>query len=110
MIDPQDNPVEARRQAVQAELDARRPAAERNRLGQFATPNALAVEIACYVQSLANGSLPAFHFADPSVGTGSFYSAALTVFGKRRIEPRRRRRTRPGLLRRRPRPVGRSRS
>jgi len=85
MVDPQDNPVEARRQAVQAELDARRPAAERNRLGQFATPNALAVEIARYVQSLANG-LPAFRFADPSVGTGSFYSAALTVFGTGRIE------------------------
>ena len=86
MVGPHDNPVEARRQVVQAELDARRPEAERNRLGQFATPNALAVEITRYVQALASGSLPAFHFADPSIGTGSFYSAALTVFGAGRIE------------------------
>ncbi len=86
MVRPHDNPVEARRQAMQAELDACRSAAERNRLGQFATPNALAVEIARYIQSLTSGSLPAFRFADPSVGTGSFYSAALTVFGTGRIE------------------------
>jgi adenine-specific DNA-methyltransferase len=86
MIRQNENPVEARRQAVQAELDARRSAAERNRLGQFATPNALAVEMARCVLSLMGDSLPSFYFADPSVGTGSFYSAALTVFGKERIE------------------------
>jgi adenine-specific DNA-methyltransferase len=78
-------PVEVRRQAIQAELDARRSPAERNRLGQFATPNALAVEIACYVQSLIGRSLPVVYFADPAFGTGSFYSAALTVFGTERI-------------------------
>lgn len=81
-----DNPVEARRQAVQTELDARSSGAERNRLGQFATPNALAVEIARYVEAIVGHSLPAIHFADPSIGTGSFYSAALTVFGPERIE------------------------
>lgn len=80
-----DNSVEARRQAIQAELDARYSAADRNRLGQFATPNDLAVEIARYVKSLVGRSLPAFHFADPAIGTGSFYSAALTVFGPGRI-------------------------
>jgi predicted RNA methylase len=80
------NPVEARRQAVQAELDARSSAAERNRLGQFATPHALAVEITRYVEAVAGCSLPAIRFADPSVGTGSFYSAALTVFGPKQIE------------------------
>jgi adenine-specific DNA-methyltransferase len=86
MVCQHENPVEARRQAFQAELDARRSAADRNRLGQFATPNALAVEIARYVCSLVGDSLPTFHFADPSVGTGSFYSAGLTVFGAERIE------------------------
>jgi hypothetical protein len=85
MVHPHVNPVEARRQAVQAELDTRRSAAERNRLGQFATPHALAVEIASYVQSLIGRSLPAIHFADPCFGTGSFYSAARLVFGTERI-------------------------
>jgi hypothetical protein len=80
------NSIEARRQTTQVALDARKSAAERNRLGQFATPNALAIEIARYVQSVAGGGLPTVRFADPALGTGSFYSAALTVFGRERIE------------------------
>lgn len=86
MIVSHHDPVEARRLAIQADLDARRSGTERNRLGQFATPNALAVEIARYVKSIVGGSLRAIRFADPSIGTGSFYSAALTVFGPERIE------------------------
>lgn len=81
-----ENSIEARRQAIQAALDARKSAAERNRLGQFATPNALAIEIARYVQSVAGRGLRTVRFADPALGTGSFYSAALTVFGRERIE------------------------
>ena len=77
--------VEARRQLVQAELDASRSARARNRLGQFATPNSLAIEIARYVSSIARRSLGTIKFADPSIGTGSFYSAVLTVFGPHRI-------------------------
>ena len=86
MITRHENPIEARRQALQAALDARKSPAERNRLGQFATPNALAVEIARYVRSIAGRRLRAIHFADPSVGTGSFYSAALAVFGPEQLE------------------------
>ena len=86
MVRTPDNLAEARRQAVQVELDARRPAAERNRLGQFATPHALAVEIAGYVHSLMDGATAKVRFADPSVGTGSFYSAALAAWGRERIE------------------------
>ncbi len=86
MIRRHEKPVEGRRQAVQAALDARKSAAERNRLGQFATPNALASEIARYVQSVAGRHLRAVRFADPAIGTGSFYSAALAVFGPGRIE------------------------
>lgn len=71
---------------MQAALNARKSPAERNRLGQFATPNALAIEIARYVRSIAGRRLRAVRFADPSVGTGSFYSAALAVFGPERIE------------------------
>jgi adenine-specific DNA-methyltransferase len=77
--------IEARRQAFQSAIDASKSGAERNRLGQFATPNALAVEIARYVDSLIDGRRGAIHFADPSLGTGSFFSAALAVFGAQRI-------------------------
>jgi predicted RNA methylase len=86
MIARHENPIETRRQSIQAVLDARKSPAERNRLGQFATPNALAIEIACYVQSVAGRRLRAVRFADPAIGTGSFYSAALAVFGPERIE------------------------
>ncbi|HMD97221.1 MAG TPA: SAM-dependent DNA methyltransferase [Terriglobia bacterium] len=85
MTELQDNPVEARRQAMQLEIDARRSGAERNRLGQFATPNGLAVEIARYVATLLGRQCDSIRFADPSIGTGSFFSAALTVFGRDRI-------------------------
>ena len=81
----QDNPVEARRQALQVEIDAKRSGQERNRLGQFATPNPLAVEIARYVATLLGRQGEGIRFADPSIGSGSFFSAALTVFGRDRI-------------------------
>ena len=80
------NSAETRREAIQAELDGRRSAAERNRLGQFATPNALAVEIARAVQSVVGNGLLKIRFGDPALGTGSFYSAALSVFGRTRLE------------------------
>lgn len=80
-----EHPIEVRRQTVQAELDAAKSAAERNRLGQFATPNALAVDIANFLDSVIGGKVKKVHFADPSIGTGSFFSAALSVFGARRI-------------------------
>jgi hypothetical protein len=80
-----EKPAELRRQAVQATLDASRSAVERNRLGQFATPYALAVEIAEHLQTVAGRTLPAIRFADPSVGSGSFFSAAFAVFGPKRI-------------------------
>jgi adenine-specific DNA-methyltransferase len=77
--------MESRRQTIQAALDAGKSVAERNRLGQFATPNALAIELASYVQRIAQGRLQAIRFADPALGTGSLYSAALAVFGPENI-------------------------
>jgi len=77
--------VEFRRQQVQAEIDASRSAAERNRLGQFATPIAFAVDIARYVESLIGSARKKILFADPAIGSGSFFSAALEVFGRKRI-------------------------
>lgn len=84
MTSEHDNSTEKKRQAIQSSLDATKTAAERNRLGQFATPHVLAVEIARYVDSLLGKD--SIHFADPSIGTGSFFSAALAVFGTKRIE------------------------
>lgn len=86
MLTKREDCIEARRQAIQAALDSSRSAAERNRLGQFATPYDLAVQIARYVQSVAGRHLQRIRFGDPSIGTGSFYSAALAVFGSGRLE------------------------
>jgi hypothetical protein len=77
--------VEVRRQAIQVDIDTRRSAAERNRLGQFATPNALAIDIARYVESVIGRAKSSIRFSDPSIGSGSFFSAALAVFGSKRI-------------------------
>jgi len=85
MIAYEDNLIELRRQAIQADIDTRKSAVERNRLGQFATPNALAVDIARYVESVLGRTKGSIRFADPSIGSGSFFSAALAVFGSQRI-------------------------
>src|SRR5258706_8878790 len=81
----QETDIEKRRQAVQAGIDAGKSSQERNRLGQFATPNALAVAIAGYLDTLIDDRSHPLHFADPALGTGSFFSAALSVFGLNRI-------------------------
>jgi adenine-specific DNA-methyltransferase len=86
MLVKHKNSIETQRQAIQSALDLKKSPAERNRLGQFATPYALAVEIVRYVKAVAGDRLRTVRFADPAIGTGSFYSAALAVFGSRRIE------------------------
>jgi len=78
------NSIEKQRLALQTSLDAARARAERNRLGQFATPTPLAEDILRYAASL----LPPgerIHFLDPAIGTGSFYSSLLKAFPKERI-------------------------
>ncbi len=70
---------ESERQDLQARLDAERTQQERNKLGQFATPAALAADIVHYARSL----LPPrsnVRFLDPAFGTGAFYSALLRFF------------------------------
>jgi adenine-specific DNA-methyltransferase len=71
--------LEARRRAEQDRLDRLKGAQERNRLGQFATPNRLAVEIASFLLELRGARAEPIRFLDPSVGSGSFYSALLQV-------------------------------
>jgi hypothetical protein len=78
--------IESERQAVQLAIDASKSASERNRLGQFATPHALAVQIARCIDILMGTPRPPIHFADPSIGSGSFFSAALAVYGATRIQ------------------------
>lgn len=80
------NATEERRQGIQAAIDATRSATERNRLGQFATPYPLAVDIARLMDTLMGESAGGLGFADPAIGTGSFFSAALAVYGHRRIK------------------------
>ena len=61
--------IEQLRLSEQKRLDARYSPAERNRLGQFATPYALAEQIIRCVQSLRPTHDP-IRFLEPSVGTG----------------------------------------
>lgn len=77
--------LEEKRLTLQEQLDSQKTKQERNRLGQFATPTALAQDILTYAKTL----LPAgegIRFIDPAIGTGAFYSALLKVFDSNRIE------------------------
>lgn len=67
------------RLALQARLDGEKTQVQRNRLGQFATPTALAEDILAYARSLLPADA-AVRFLDPAIGTGSFYSALLKTF------------------------------
>ena len=70
---------EERRLALQAQLDEVKTQAERNRMGQFATPTELARQILSYAKQQV-GDASNVRFIDPAIGTGSFFSALLTVF------------------------------
>ncbi len=70
--------IEAERLEVQTELDGIKTSDERNRMGQFATPTALAREILRHgVRLLPEDER--IRFLDPGIGTGSFYSALRAV-------------------------------
>ncbi len=76
---------EKQRLRLQARLDADKNQAERNRLGQFATPTELALDLLRYAKEYL-GESENVRFIDPAIGTGSFYSALLRVFPKNRVE------------------------
>ena len=75
-------PPEILRLAEQARLDSLRSPAERNRLGQFATPPALALAIAGHAARLraSRGDRRPIRFLDPALGTGAFFEALRVVF------------------------------
>lgn len=77
--------TEAKRVLEQTHLDSLKTAAERNRLGQFATPNSLAIEMIQYAKIL-RANHEEIRFLDPAIGTGSFYSALQQVFSADQIE------------------------
>ncbi len=77
--------IEARRLVEQERLDRLKTVEERNRLGQFATPPALALDIARYAAARWQGRSDRVAFLDPALGTGSFYSAMRQVFPAGRI-------------------------
>jgi predicted RNA methylase len=76
---------EKQRLALQKELDCRKTQTERNRLGQFATPTALARDILEYGTRLLPDNEP-IRFLDPAIGTGSFYSALQKTAAANRLE------------------------
>jgi adenine-specific DNA-methyltransferase len=78
--------IEAQRVRIQERLDAAKTAAERNRLGQFATPPNLALDIARYARSLWQHQSDSVSFLDPAIGTGSFYSALLQTFPQQAVD------------------------
>jgi len=76
--------LEVERVALQQECDSARTQKERNRLGQFATPPTLALDIMKFAKKL----IPVHEkvrFLDPAFGTGSFFSALLEIFKPIRI-------------------------
>lgn len=77
--------IENQRKTEQIRLDTFKDAKERNRLGQFATPPALSLEIARYAHSQWGNRGPV-RFLDPAMGSGSFYGAFLQAFPRDIIE------------------------
>jgi predicted RNA methylase len=76
--------IEESRQVEQTRLDGLKSAAERNKWGQFATPTPLALSLAAYAHTLMGEQQ--VRFLDPSIGTGSFFSALKETFAKDRID------------------------
>ena len=72
--------IEARRLVEQVRLDRLKSPAQRNRLGQFATPPPLALDLASYAAAIWRERSDRVRFLDPAIGTGSFYSAICRVF------------------------------
>lgn len=70
---------------LQNELDGGKTVAERNVLGQFATPAFLAKDIVAHAASLL-GEAELIRFFDPGIGTGSFYSALREAVPAERVQ------------------------
>lgn len=76
--------LERQRLTLQSQLEAAKTPAERNRLGQFATPTPLALDILNYASRFFS-KREAIHFLDPAIGSGAFYSALRKVFPQEQL-------------------------
>jgi len=79
------NQLENQRQKLQIELDGEKTQEERNIMGQFSTPIALANDILTHAKNIFP-KRNKVRFLDPAFGTGSFYSALNSVFSLTRVE------------------------
>lgn len=77
--------IESDRCRIQHLIDSSRTKLYRNQMGQFATPNDLALEILISTKQLFDENQK-ISFLDPAIGTGSFYSAFLQVFNLNNID------------------------
>lgn len=77
--------IEAQRQIIQRELDSQKSQKQRNILGQFSTPTALANNLFQHAVKIMpkRGKI---RFLDPAFGTGSFFSALINTIPSTRIE------------------------
>ena len=71
--------IESERLKLQARLDIKKSQEERNKLGQFATPPQLAMDIMETSKGLI-GASERIRFLDPAFGTGAFYFSFLKCF------------------------------
>lgn len=76
--------IEKQRQIIQEELDKKKSFEERNKLGQYATPFVLADAILKHTKNFISEN-ESIRFLDPSIGTGSFYSALLSNYNENHI-------------------------
>lgn len=79
------NLIETQRQLLQLRLDREKTQEERNIMGQFSTPIALAIDVLAHAKSIFPKKCKV-RFLDPAFGTGSFYSALNFVFPLTKIE------------------------
>lgn len=77
--------IEQRRLDLQSTLDAAKSSTERNKLGQFATPTALARDLVAYALTLLEPR-ERIRFLDPAIGTGAFFSALTHLTEASRLE------------------------
>ncbi len=77
--------IEEKRVIFQNKIDKSKSNKERNKLGQFATPNNLAIDILQQTQEYLNTG-KSISFLDPAIGSGSFFSAFQRVFHDYKID------------------------
>lgn len=69
------------RKSLQSALDAQKSQVERNRLGQFATPDNLAEDLIRHIRPLTDGKVTTM--LEPAMGLGALYAAFLKTFGEK---------------------------